>query len=88
MSKSIRTECKLVVDEWSYKKDLLKALEQEDLQTLSLAYAYAKNMKLYGEDVTKAWVTAVQQNAILEKAYRDGYYEGLRQTATKEGDGE
>ena len=66
------------------KEDLLKFLEQEDIQVLSLAYVYAKNMKLYGEDVTKAWVTAVEQHAILEKAYRAGYYEGLRRSATEE----
>ena len=44
---------------------------------LALAYTYAKNLQLYGEDVTKVISTATQNVAILEKAYNKGYYDAM-----------
>lgn len=67
------------------KKDvLLEELAKEDLQVLSLAYMYAKNLQMYGEDVTKAISTATQNVAILGKAYRKGYYDALQRQAESE----
>lgn len=48
------------------KQQLLDKLSEEPLMVLSTAYAYAKNYVIYGEDITKAWTTAVQQASILE----------------------
>ncbi|MBR6289337.1 MAG: hypothetical protein IKR19_08380 [Acholeplasmatales bacterium] len=56
---------------------LLDSLAKEPTMVLSTAYAYAKNYVEYGEDITKAWTTAVQQTTILEqvktKAYTEAY---------------
>lgn len=59
------------------KEALLEALAKEDLQVLALAYVYAKNMYIYGEDVTKTISSATQNVAILEKAYQKGYYDAM-----------
>lgn len=59
------------------KKQLLDKLSKEPPMVISTAYAYAKNYVLYGEDITKAWTTAVQQASIIEevrkKAWVDAY---------------
>ena len=49
------------------KQKLLDSLAEEPTMVISTAYAYAKNYVLYGEDITKAWTTAVQQASIIEK---------------------
>ena len=49
------------------KQKLLDLLAEEPTMVLSTAYAYAKNYVEYGEDITKAWTTAVQQASILEQ---------------------
>lgn len=49
------------------KQMLLDSLAKEPTMVLSTAYAYAKNYVEYGEDITKAWTTAVQQASILEQ---------------------
>lgn len=51
----------------SVKQKLLDSLAEEPTMVLSTAYAYAKNYVMYGEDITKAWTTAVQQASILEQ---------------------
>ena len=51
----------------SVKKKLLDSLAEEPTMVLSTAYAYAKNYVMYGEDITKAWTTAVQHASIIEK---------------------
>lgn len=61
------------------KEALLEELAKEDLQVLSLAYVYAKNFYLYGEDVTKAIDSAVANVAMLEKAYQNGYYDAMNE---------
>lgn len=55
------------------KEALLEELAKEDLQVLVLAYVYAKNLHMYGEDVTKTIYSAVQNVEILNKAYHKGY---------------
>lgn len=49
------------------KQKLLDKLSEEPLMVLSTAYAYAKNYVNYGEDITKAWTSSVQQASILEQ---------------------
>ena len=51
----------------SVKQKLLDSLAEEPTMVISTAYAYAKNYVMYGEDITKAWTTAVQQASIMEK---------------------
>ena len=51
----------------SVKQKLLDSLAKEPTMVLSTAYAYAKNYVEYGEDITKAWTTAVQQASMIEK---------------------
>lgn len=59
------------------KEALLEELAKEDLQVLSLAYVYATNLHMYGEDVTKAICTATENAAMMEKAYRKGYHDAM-----------
>ena len=58
-----------------FKQQLLDKLSEEPLMVLSTAYVYAKNYVIYGEDITKAWTTAVQQASILEKARQQAWAE-------------
>ena len=51
----------------SVKQKLLDSLAKEPTMVISTAYVYAKNYVEYGEDITKAWTTAVQQASILEQ---------------------
>ncbi len=61
----------------SVKQKLLDSLAEEPTMVLSTAYAYAKNYVMYGEDITKAWTTAVQQASVIqevrEKAWVEAY---------------
>lgn len=66
------------------KQALLDLMEDMPLRTLQLAFLYAKNYAEYGEDVTRTWLTAVEQTNILEKAYRKGYYDALQRLAESE----
>ena len=59
----------------SVKQKLLDSLAEEPTMVLSTAYAYAKNYVNYGEDITKAWTTAVQQASIIEKARQQAWVE-------------
>ena len=56
---------------------MLEELAKEDLQVLSLAYMYAKNLQIYGVDITKAISSATENLAIMDKAYKQGYYDAL-----------
>lgn len=68
-------------DQKSKREELLEELAKEDLQVLALSFTYAKNLQMYGVDVTEKWVTATQNVSALEKAYQKGYYDALqRQT--------
>ena len=66
------------------KQALMDLLKDMPLQTLQIAYLYAKNYAEYGEDVTKTWTTATQNASALEKAYRKGYYDALQRQAESE----
>ena len=68
------------------KEALLEELAKEDLQVLSLAYIYAKNLHMYGEDVTKASCSAIQNVAMLDKAYQKGYYDAMNGIAERRED--
>lgn len=57
------------------KQKLLDSLSKEPTMVISTAYAYAKNYVAYGEDITKAWTTVVQQASILEKARQQAWVE-------------
>ena len=59
----------------SVKQKLLDSLAKEPPMVISTAYAYAKNYVLYGEDITKAWTTAVQQVSILEQVKEKAWVE-------------
>ena len=59
------------------RKKLIDEISKMPPMVIATAYLYALNYTLYGEDVTKAWTTAVQQHAVLSKARERGYYEAL-----------
>lgn len=59
------------------KEALLSELAKEDLQVVALAYVYAKNLHMYGEDVTKTIYSAIQNVAMLNKAYHKGYCDAM-----------
>ena len=59
------------------KDRLIDELKELDYQSLATALMYARYHLIYGEDVTKQWTSAVEQSAILEKAYRKGYYDAM-----------
>lgn len=65
------------------KEALLEKLAKEDLQVLALAYMYAKNLHMYGEDVTKASCSAIQNVAMLDKAYQKGYYDAMQRPSAE-----
>ena len=72
----------------SKKEVLLRELAKEDLQVLTLAYAYAKNIYMYGVDVTEKWITATQQASALEKARNQGYYDAMNRKIAESEDKE
>lgn len=57
------------------KQKLLDQISEESPMVISTAYAYAKNYVAYGEDITKAWTTVVQQASILEQARQKAWVE-------------
>ena len=57
------------------EKFVLDELSKESPMVISTAYIYAKNYVKYGCDITKAWSTAVEQAAILERVKTDAQYE-------------
>ena len=59
------------------KQELLKALEQESLSILSLAYYYAKGYELGAENVTIAWENTIRQTDALNRAYQKGFSDCL-----------
>lgn len=62
-------------------KRLIDELSKMPPMVIATAYLHAINYILYGEDVTEKWVTATQNAAVLEKAYRKGYYDALQKQA-------
>jgi len=59
---------------------LIEALKEYDEATLGLALMYARNMTLYGVDVTEKWDTVTQQSAAVHQAYTKGLAEGIGST--------
>lgn len=59
-------------------KQLIDELSKMPPMVIATAYLHAINYTLYGEDVTEKWLTATQNAAALEKAYRKGYYDALQ----------
>ena len=57
------------------KQRLLDSLAEEPPMVLSTAYIYAKNYVEYGEDITKAWTTAVQQTSVIREVSRKAWIE-------------
>lgn len=55
------------------KETLLEQLAKENTMVLAQAYVYAKNLSTYGVDVTQKWLTAIENTANLERAYRKGW---------------
>lgn len=66
------------------KEILLEELEKEDLSVLSLSYIYAKSLNWYGIDVTKTVNSAVENAAMMEEAYKKGYYDALKRQSESE----
>ena len=65
----------MAASEGERKQKLLDQLAKEPPMLVYLAYAYAKNYVLYGEDITKEWTTAVRHEAIIEKVRNIAYAE-------------
>jgi hypothetical protein len=59
----------------SVKQKLLDSLAEESTMVISTAYAYAKNYVMYGEDITKAWTTAVQQASVIQEVRQKAWVE-------------
>ena len=57
---------------------ILNKLSELPQTTLEIAYLYAVNLSQYGVDVANKWLTAVQQNEALNRAYERGYYDALK----------
>lgn len=60
------------------EEQLIEELSKMPPMVIATAYLHAINYTLYGEDVTKAWLSATQQASILEKSYTKGYYDALQ----------
>lgn len=63
------------------REKLLNRLAEMPIEILRLSVVYALGYREYGEDLTKKWQTAIQQTAVLEKAYLKGrkdMYEEMR----------
>ena len=73
------------------KQEILNLIAKENLSVLSLAYYYAKGYDLGGDDVTKAWDNTIRQTDALNRAYQQGFMEGIkwqREKQEKKGDQE
>lgn len=60
------------------KQEIIDLMRNMPLQTLVIAYIYAKNYTEYGVDVTKTWLTVVENSEALKNAYNKGYYDGCK----------
>lgn len=68
------------------KEILLDLLSKETEQVIAIAYVYAKNIELYGIDITKVWDTTTENASAMEKAYQRGYVDGYNCGVNKESD--
>lgn len=60
------------------KNSVLEELSKLDTDVLALAYIYAKDFRICGEDVTKTWVNTIQNNQLVEEIYRRGYEDAFK----------
>lgn len=65
------------------KERLIEELKKESDTVVSLAYMYARGYNLCGEDVTKAWTNAVNNNHLIETIYQRGYEDAFKDIAEK-----
>ncbi len=66
------------------KEKLFNLMVDMPIETIQIAFLYAKNYTEYGIDVTKTWNTAIQNASALEQAYKSGYYEAMDKFALEE----
>lgn len=66
------------------RKQLIDELSKMPPMVIATAYLHAINYTLYGVDVTEKWLTATQNAAALEQAYRKGYYDALQMLEERE----
>ena len=59
-------------------KALIDELSKMPNTVVATAYLYALNYIRYGVDITEKWKTAIENVKALEKAYQEGYHEGLQ----------
>lgn len=67
------------------EEQLIDELSKMPPMVIATAYLYAINYTRYGVDVTKDWVTAMQNASALEKAYIEGYHDALQRQTESEG---
>ena len=65
------------------KQQMLDELAECPDAVLSLAYVYAKNYNICGEDVTKTWTNVIQNSQFVEGIYQKGYYDALKDVEEK-----
>ena len=58
-------------------QQLIDELSKMPPMVIATAYLHAINYTLYGVEVTEKWLTAVQNAASLEQAYRRGYMDAM-----------
>lgn len=67
-------------EEAKTREQLLQELSEQSTEVLAQALMYAKNLVMYGIDVTQKWDTVVAQSSALEQARYKGYVEGAEST--------
>jgi len=73
-----RTPQKEPEDTRSTREKLFAELDKQSDAFITLAYMYARGYDMVGADITKAWTNAIQNNHILETAYKRGYEDCLK----------
>ena len=63
------------------KEKLLDELRKEPLSIIGLAAMYAKGFEKTGEDITKIYKTAQDQQAKFQEIYNKGYEDGYKNHA-------
>lgn len=58
-------------------QQLIDELSKMPPMVIATAYLHAINYVLYGVDVTEKWLTATQNAASLNQAYRKGYADAM-----------
>ena len=64
------------------EQNLLEELSKMPPMVIATAYLHAINYTTYGVEVTEKWLTATENTANLEKAYRRGYYDAMAKMKT------